>query len=372
MAFIQKHERVGGHVVGQGGRRLARCGGTQVAGVVFNAFAVPHFAEHFQIEARALLQPLGLHQLTHAHQFFQATGQFFLDGFHRCQHLLTGGDVVAAGVHREARNLLADAPRERVEQHQRLHLVVEQLDAHRQLRVLSRKHVDGVAAHAEFAARKLHVVALVLHAHQLGDHVALAKLVAHAQRHHHLVVALGLANAIDGRNSGDDDNVCALQQAFGTAQPHLLDVLIDGAVFFNEQIALRHVGLGLVVVVVADEILHRVFRKKLAELAVQLRRQRLVGRKHDGRAAHAGDHVGHREGFARAGHAQQGLEHLAIVQTLYQLCNGRGLVTRRWVGHEQFEGRTVKSDKFATGRLDRGHQGKMGRSGRHVLGMFRK
>jgi hypothetical protein len=32
---------------------------------------------------------------------------------------------------------------------------------------------------------EIHVVALVLHADQLGDHVALAQLVAHAQRHHH-------------------------------------------------------------------------------------------------------------------------------------------------------------------------------------------
>jgi hypothetical protein len=60
--------------------------------------------------------------------------------------------------------------------------------------------------------------------------------------------------------------------------------LID-AVLLDEQVALRDVGLGLVVVVVADEVLDRVLRKELAELAVQLRGQRLVGREDDRRAA---------------------------------------------------------------------------------------
>jgi hypothetical protein len=54
-------------------------------------------------------------------------------------------------------------------------------------------------------------------------------------------------------------------------------VLVDRAVLLDEQVALRDVGLGLVVVVVADEVLDRVLRKELAELAVELRREVLFG-----------------------------------------------------------------------------------------------
>jgi hypothetical protein len=110
------------------------------------------------------------------------------------------------------------------------------------------------------------------------------------------------------------------------------------AVFFDEQVALRHIGLGLVVVVIADEILHRVFWEKLAELAVQLRRQRLVGRKHNGWATQPGNGVGHGEGFARAGHAQQNLEHLAVFHTFHQLVDGLGLVACGWIGLIQLKG----------------------------------
>jgi hypothetical protein len=67
------------------------------------------------------------------------------------------------------------------------------------------------------------------------------------------------------------------------------------------------IGFGLVVVVIADEIFDRVFREERLELAVKLRRQRLVGRQDQGRALGGLDDLGHGEGLARAGDAQQHL-----------------------------------------------------------------
>ncbi len=260
---------------------------------------------------------------------------------------------MAGRIDREARHLLADVAGERIQQLQRLDLVVEQLDADRQLRVLGREHVDRVAAHAERAAREVGLVARVLHADQLRDDVALAQLVAVAQDEAHLRVVLGLADAVDGRHARDDHRVAPLQHALGGRQPHLLDVLVDRRILLDEQVALRHVGLGLVVVVVADEVLHRVLREELAELAVQLRGQRLVGREHDGRAAHLRDDVGHREGLARPRHAEQGLEREAVVQPLADLRDGRGLVARRGIRLEQLERRIGVRNELALGHLGR-------------------
>ena len=347
MAFVQKHERVFGQVIGQRGRRLARRTARQMPRVVLNALAVPHFAEHLQIKAGALLQALRLDQLTHAHQLFEAVGQLGLDGLHRAEHLFAGRDVMAAGVNREARDFLAHAAREWVKELQRLHFVVEQIDANGHLGVFGGENVDGVTPHAEFAARKILIVARVLHAHELRDQVALPDLVARSQRHHHLVVALGFADAVNGRDRGHDDDVAPLQNALGARQTHLLDVFVDGAVFFNEQIALRHVGLGLVVVVVADEILHRILREELAELAVELSSQGFVGGKHNGGPTQAGDHVGHGEGLTRARHAQQRLKHLTVAHTFDQLLNRRGLITGGRVRHEQLKRRIGEGHEFA-------------------------
>ena len=77
------------------------------------------------------------------------------------------------------------------------------------------KHIDGVAANAELAAAKVLVIALVLHANELRDHIALTCFVAGAQSHDHAVITLGLANAINGRDRGHNDHVAALHQTLG-------------------------------------------------------------------------------------------------------------------------------------------------------------
>jgi predicted nucleic acid-binding OB-fold protein len=59
-----------------------------------------------------------------------------------------------------------------------------------------------------------------------------------------------IADTVDRRHRRHDHHVAPLQQALGGRQPHLLDVLVDRRVLLDEQVALRHVGFGLVVVVV--------------------------------------------------------------------------------------------------------------------------
>ena len=206
--------------------------------------------------------------------------------------------------------------------------------------MFGRENVNGVAAHPELTSGKLHVIALVLHAHQLGDQVALPELVAAAQCHHHLVVGLGLTDTVNGRHSGDDHHIAPLQHAFGTTQAHLLDVLVDGRVFLNEQVALRHIGLGLVIVVITHKVFDCIFWEKLAKLAVQLCCQGFIGSKHDGRSSQTGNHIGHGEGLARAGDAQQGLEHLTVQNAGDQLVDSCGLVARRRIGLIQLKGGT--------------------------------
>jgi hypothetical protein len=79
------------------------------------------------------------------------------------------------------------------------------------------------------------------------------------------------------------------------------------AVFFYKGVAGRDIGLGLVVVVIGDEILHRVVGKQLLELAVELGGQGLVGRQHQGGLFGRSNDIGHGEGLAAAGDAQEHL-----------------------------------------------------------------
>ena len=118
-------------------------------------------------------------------------------------------------------------------------------------------------------------------------------------------VLLRRAEAVDARHARDDDDVAPGQQAHRRRVPQPLDLLVDRGVLLDVGVGLRDVGLGLVVVVVGDEVLDRVVRQQLAELVGQLRGEGLVRRHHQRRALQLLDQPGGRGGLAGAGRAEQ-------------------------------------------------------------------
>src|SRR5207248_3416568 len=92
--------------------------------------------------------------------------------------------------------------------------------------------------------------------------------------------------------------------------------LVDRRVLLDVEVLLRDVRLGLVVVVVGDEVLDRVLREELAELVAELRRQRLVVGDHESRPLHLLDRERHRGRLARARDPEQRLEPLAGGESL--------------------------------------------------------
>ena len=139
------------------------------------------------------------------------------------------------------------------------------------------------------------------------------------QRQHHAVVGLGRAEAVDARHAGDDDDVAALEERPRGRQAHAVDLVVDRRFLLDVRVARRDVRLGLVVVVVADEVLDGVLGKEALELLVELRRQGLVVRHHQRRPVHARDDLRHRERLARSGDAEQHLVPIAAVESLDEL-----------------------------------------------------
>ena len=107
----------------------------------------------------------------------------------------------------------------------------------------------------------------------------------------------------------------------------LLDVRVRG----------RHVGLGLVVVVVGDEVFDRVVREEALEFLIELGGERLVVRHHQRRPVDARDALGHRERLARTGHAEQHLVLVAALEALGQLVDRPGLIAAKLEVGDQFE-----------------------------------
>ena len=103
---------------------------------------------------------------------------------------------------------------------------------------------------------------------------------------------------------------------------------------------MRNVGFGLEVVVIADEVFHRVVREESLEFLVELRCERLVVRQDQRRLAHVLDDVCHRECLAGTRHAKECLELFAILETVCQFFDGFGLVASRPVRANKFKVRT--------------------------------
>src|SRR3546814_4923312 len=93
---------------------------------------------------------------------------------------------------------------------------------------------------------------------------------------------------------------------------HPVDRLVYRAFLLDIGVTARHIGLGLVIVVIADEIFDRIVRKEALELAVELRRENLVRGEDQRRALQFVDHLRHRESLARSGDAEQHLVAFAI------------------------------------------------------------
>ena len=120
-------------------------------------------------------------------------------------------------------------------------------------------------------------------------------------------------------------------------EPQALDLLVDRRILLDVGVRARDVGLGLVVIEVADEILDRVVREELLELRVELRGERLVVRDDQRGLLEVPDDVRRRESLARAGHAEQRLVPVPGLEGFRQFRDRLRLVALGLVAGSEFE-----------------------------------
>ena len=118
-------------------------------------------------------------------------------------------------------------------------------------------------------------------------------------------------------------------------------MVVDRRILLDEGIGRRYIGFRLVVIVVGDEILHRIVREECLELPIELGCQRLVWRKHQRGPLHVGDHVGDAEGLAGPRYTQQRLVRQAGLDAFDHLPNGFRLVSGWLEARDQFELRHI-------------------------------
>ena len=323
--LVDDQQEIVAEVVDERVGLVARPSAVEVARVVLDARAVAHFKHHLDVVPRAGGQTLGLQQLAGVLEFDDPHVQLALDGLRGPLDRVVGGDVVDG---REDEDRVGPAEvlaAGGVDQPDRVDGVAEQLDAVAEL-LVGGVQLEGVAADAEGAALEVHVVAVVLDFHQPAKQLVALHRVALADGQDHLLVVLRLAQAEDATHAGDDHHVPPAGEARGGREAQAVEVVVSAGVLLDVDVPLGDVRLRLVVVVIADEVLDGVLGEELLELLVELGGEGLVVADDQRGLLHALDDVGHREGLAAAGDAQQDAVRLAGEDLAGQRVDGGRLI----------------------------------------------
>ena len=229
------------------------------------------------------------------------------------RHPLGAGDVVGGREHLRPWQLAQRLAGDRVDDRQPVDRVAEHLDAQHGL-LVRRVHLDRVAADPEPAAAEHGVVAVELQVDEPAQDVAHVVVDADVEVEHVAPVLLGVAHAVDAADRGDDDDVAPGEQGGRRRVAEPVDLVVDRRVLLDVRVARRDVRLGLVVVVVADEVLDPVVGEELAHLLGQLGGEALVRGEDQRRPLGVLDGPGDRRRLARPGDAEQRLEAVAALR----------------------------------------------------------
>ena len=234
----------------------------------------------------------------------------------------------------EARDRLT---RERIYLRNALDLVAEKLYLQGYLVVFDGDYLHDVAAHAERGALQVEIAAVVLDLDKPVDQLVPVLSHAFAQRDRHAEIFHRRAQAVNAGHGGDDDDVPALAERTRRRIAQTVDLVVDGHILFDVSVAARDICLGLIIIVIGDEILHSVFGEKFAELVAKLRRQSLVVRDDESGSVQPLDDVRHGEGLAAARDAEQDLGAKSVLHALDEFFYRLRLIAARLVARSQFK-----------------------------------
>ena len=326
MALVDDCQEVLWKIVEQAEWAGTRAAAVEVPRIVIYAAAISHFAYHLYDIRHTFLQPpcLGKAALLVEHIHFGAKVE--LDLRQCLSHAVLRCNEYVGRVNVELLHTFLRQLRDGVEHLYRLDFVPPKYHAYHNLFV-GQRHIHRVALHAERAAFGGDLVARIQRGHKCAQELVAPHVHAPGYVYHVLSELVGVAHAVKARYRRNHHDVAAArEQRSCRGQPQAIDFVVYHQVLFDILVRCRYVCLGLVVVVIRHEVMHRVFGEKRLELRVKLCGERLVVRQHQCGAFHCGNHVGHGERLSRAGHAQQHLVGGAVTHSLRKFAYGIWLV----------------------------------------------
>jgi hypothetical protein len=85
---------------------------------------------------------------------------------------------------------------------------------------------------------------------KVGQELTLIDALAALHGKGHGGIGLDIADAVDAGDGGDDNHIIAFKQGARRRMAHAVDLFVDRAFLLDIGVGARHIGFGLVVVVI--------------------------------------------------------------------------------------------------------------------------
>ncbi len=339
MGFVYYRQKTLREIIEQGIRRLARRAAGKMPGIVLYAVAIPDLPDHGQIEFGPALQALRLQKLAVLLEIREPFFELRLDLLDGARPHLRGGHEVLGGRDVYFRRLRRPPGTEALH---RVYLVYLVYPAVPQLEVVDdlpvrRHYLPVVAPQAESAALKVGIRPLELQLDQLAHEALPVHGIADLEMEYALGVRRGRPQAVDAGNRSHHYHVLAGEQGGRRRVAELVYLVVHQRFFADIGIRGRQIRFRLVIIVIGNEIMHRVLGEKLPELVRELGGQGLIVRDDQGRSLDRLDDVRDGEGLAGAGDPQKGLVAKSAGKPVREFRDRLGLVAGRLVLGYEFE-----------------------------------
>ena len=158
--------------------------------------------------------------------------------------------------------------RQRVHLGDPLNFIPEKLNTNQVIPTYRGIHLHYIPLYPETASLQIQVVPDILHLHQLPKQ--LFPVLGHTgtQGCSHSLEFLRAAQTVNTGYTGYYNHIPSLGKGSGGRQTQLVYFIIYGGILGNIRIRRRHIGLGLVVIVVGHKVFYRILRKKFFKFSV--------------------------------------------------------------------------------------------------------
>ena len=287
------------------------------------------FPEHFEVVLRLLFKPMALEFLSFLCEPLAAFVQFLLDGFKRRFKAFRTGHKELLGMNPGFFERIQRLPSDRVTDLNALDTIKIKHDANR---VVSAWHPDihHFPAHPAFASPEVAGRTPILEFNQFAQEVAGLDRLTYMAAKMVFEKGLGWIESVDARYRGHDHTIWTRHERCNSGKALLFNTLVDAEFFVNVQVSLGEVGLGLIIVVMRDEIFHGVVWKIPHHLLMQLPSKGLVMTHDEGGYVQVLNDVRHGESLATSRYAEQHAALLPIIQLRNQFFNCFWLVATRF------------------------------------------